>query len=197
MGGQSRWLAICSDEACGHIEVHAADLTAPSDGLRTFLLGKRPTQAYVAPWVRFFVQVQRSYVAWTANGAVVSGLRPFARDGHRHSVGPATSRRPPAGHAMSGLRRAHVRVLDRRRAHRGLPERRRLDRAAHPASHLQASHRRAQHTRQRGARRRLAMSASGLQAKSSVGAVVDVAVLHSGRSAQGTNSPRAFPWVEY
>jgi hypothetical protein len=68
MGGQGRWLAICSDEACGHVEVHAADLTASSDGLRTFLLGKRPIQAYVAPWVRFFVQVQRAYVTWAATG---------------------------------------------------------------------------------------------------------------------------------
>ena len=72
MGGQSRWLAICSNAACGHVETHSVDASTPSGGLQAFLLGARPTQTYVVPWVRFFVQVQCSGVLGPRPGFLVS-----------------------------------------------------------------------------------------------------------------------------
>lgn len=67
-GHGSRFLATCSNADCGHIETRIADGPTPDDGLRSFLLGDRPAQPYVPPWVRFFLRSSNCGAEWNSAG---------------------------------------------------------------------------------------------------------------------------------
>lgn len=64
----ARWLGTCSHADCGLIATGSGDGPEDPDGLRKFMLGDRPAQPYVPPWVRFFLRSSNAGAEWNSAG---------------------------------------------------------------------------------------------------------------------------------